>query len=119
LFELASTLKLATALQDAAVRFDRTAKPVTDARIGEFNMLVVRLTHELNSALYTKSGRFDPAAELPVLPLLARVKDLPTLSRDGDAFGFLETEMIRGRNNVESTLRDAIEVIDSYLSRSP
>ena len=43
-FDLASTLKLATALEDAAVRFDRTTKPVTDAGIGEFNTLVVRLT---------------------------------------------------------------------------
>jgi hypothetical protein len=121
-FELASTLTLATALQEAAARFDRTAKlPVADAGIGEFNTLVVRLTHELNSALYTKSGRFDqdPAAELPVLPLLARVKNLATLSRDGDEFGFLETEMIRGRNHVESTLRDAIAMIDGYLSRKP
>jgi N-acetylated-alpha-linked acidic dipeptidase len=121
-FELASTLTLATALQEAAARFDRTAKlPVADAGIGEFNTLVVRLTHELNSALYTKSGRFDqdPAAELPVLPLLARVKNLVTLSRDGDEFGFLETEMIRGRNHVESTLRDAIAMIDGYLSRKP
>jgi N-acetylated-alpha-linked acidic dipeptidase len=120
-FELASTLKLATALQEAAARFDRTAKPVADAGIGEFNTRVVRLTHELNSALYTKSGRFDqdPAAELPVLPLLARVKNLAALSRDADEFGFLETEMIRGRNHVESTLRDAIEMIDGYLSRKP
>src|SRR2546428_3089327 len=120
-FDLASTLKRATALEDAAVRFDRTTKPVTDAGIGEFNTLVVRPTHELNSALYTKSGRFDqdPAAELPILPLLARVKDLATLSREGDEFGFLETEMIRGRNHVESTLRDATEAIDGYLSRRP
>jgi peptidase M28-like protein len=115
-FDLASTLKLASALEDAALRFDRTTKPTTDAGIDQFNTLVVRLTHQLNSTLYTKSGRFDqdPAAELPVLPLLARVKDLATVSRDGDEFGFLETEMTRGRNEVESTLRNAIEVIESH-----
>ena len=120
-FDLASTLTLTTALRDAAVRFDRITKPATDTGIAAFNALVVRLTHELNSALYTKAGRFDqdPAAELPILPLLARVKDLATLSRDGDEFGFLETEMIRGRNHIESTLRDATKAIDGYLSRRP
>jgi hypothetical protein len=33
--------------------------------------------------------------------------------------GFSETEMVRGRNTVESTLRDAIELIDRYLWRRP
>jgi hypothetical protein len=49
--------------------------------------------------------------------LLARVKDLSTLSRDDDALGFLDTQMIRGRNEVESKLRAATEAIDAYLSR--
>ncbi len=117
-FDLAPTMKLATALEEAAGRFDRAVRPTSPAGVAEFNRLVVRLTHELNSTLYTKSGRFnqDPAAELPVLPLLARVKDLAALPHDGDTFGFLETEMLRGRNQVESRLRDATEAIGSYLS---
>jgi hypothetical protein len=41
---------------------------------------------------------------------------LATLPRDGDDFGFLETEMIRRRNHVEAALRQAIELIDTYLS---
>jgi N-acetylated-alpha-linked acidic dipeptidase len=120
-FDLTSTLKIATAFEEAAERFDRAARPATDTGVAELNRLVVRLTHELNSTLYTTSGRFDqdPAAELPVLPLLARVKDLSTLSRDGDAFGFLETQMLRARNEVESRLREATGAIDGYLSRKP
>jgi hypothetical protein len=78
-FDLASTLKLATALEEAAGRFDRAPKAA--------------------------------------FPLLARVKDLSTLSRDDDALGFLDTQMIRGRNEVESKLRAATEAIDGYLSR--
>ena len=118
-FDLAPTLTLATMLEDAASRFDRSAKPETESAIAAFNALVVRLTHRLNSTLYTKSGRFDqdPAAGLPVLPLLARAKDLAALPKDGNEFGFLETELIRGRNEVDSTLRDAIDAIDGYLSR--
>jgi hypothetical protein len=120
-FDLSSTLKIATSLEEAAGRFDRAARPTSDAAVAEFNELVVRLTHELNSTLYTASGRFDqdPAAELRVLPLLVRVKDLSTLSRDDDGFGFVDTRMIRGRNEVEARLRAATEAIDGYLSRKP
>jgi len=117
-FDLAQAVEAAAALEDAAGRLDRAARPDGPAGIDAFNRLVVRLTHQLNSTLYTRTGRFDqdPAAELPVLPLLARVKDLASLPRDGDQFGFLETELIRGRNAVESTLREATEAIELYLS---
>src|SRR5262245_46667251 len=118
-FDLTSTLQLATSLDEAAARFDRARRPVSDVDAAAFNALVVRLTHQLNSTLYTSSGRFDqdPAAELPLLPLLARVKDLASLSRESDEFGFLETAMIRGRNNVDATLRTATDAIEAYLSR--
>jgi hypothetical protein len=118
-FDLTSTVTLALVLAQAAAQLDRAAPPITDDAAAQFNALVVRLTHRLNSALYTRSGRFDqdPAADLPLLPLLARVKDLAALPHEGDEFGFLETEMIRGRNRVESTMRDAIETIDAYLSQ--
>jgi hypothetical protein len=108
-FDLSSTLSLAKEVEQAAARFDERRDPQSSDPAAR-NALVVRLTHELNATLYTKAGRFDqdPAAELPVLPLLARVRDLSTLARDGDEFGFLETEMIRGRNHVEATLREAL-----------
>ncbi len=117
-FDLAPTLGLASALEQAASRFDGAARPSAEPGVSTFNQVVVRLTHELNSTLYTRSGPFnqDPAADLPVLPLLSRVKDLATLPREGDEFGFLEAELIRGRNQVESRLRDAADAIDTYLS---
>lgn len=114
-FDLTSTLRLASALDEAAARFDRG--PRTDAPA--FNALAVRLTHQLNSSLYTRAGRFDqdPAAAMPVLPLLARVKDLATLSKDTDEYGFLETELIRGRNAVDATLQHALDEISAYEGR--
>lgn len=117
-FDLAPASQAAAALEAAAARFDRAPRPDDQAGIDAFNRLVVRLTHQLNSTLYTRAGRFDqdPAAELPILPLLARVKDLPTLARDGDDFGFLETQLIRGRNAVEATLTEATEAIESHLA---
>jgi len=117
-FDLSSTIQAASAFEEAARRFDRAERPTDSAGIEGFNRLVVRLTHRLNSTLYTKTGPFDqdPAAELPILPRLARVKDLATLPREGDEFGFLETELVRGRNSVESTLREATEAIETFLA---
>jgi hypothetical protein len=122
-FDLTSTVRAADALVGAADRFDRTARPgpsADSASVDAFNTLVVRLTHALNTTLYTSTGRFDqdPAAAEPVLPVLARVKDLAALSHDGDAYGFLTTALTRGRNVVEATLRDATEAINAYLSRA-
>ncbi len=117
--DLSSTIKATSALEEAARRFDRAERPADSAGIEAFNRLVVGLTHRLNSTLYTKTGPFDqdPAAELPILPRLARVKDLSALPREGDEFGFLETELIRGRNAVESTLRETTEAIDAFLAK--
>jgi hypothetical protein len=117
-FDLSTTSRAAARLADAADRFDKAPKPTNAADIDTFNRLVVRLTHRLNSTLYTKAGRFeqDPAAPLPVLPLIARVKDLATLANVSDEFGFLEAELLRGRNAVEATLREASDEIEHYLS---
>jgi hypothetical protein len=116
-FDLSTTVAAAQTFAAAAAKFDAVPKPTDAAGIEAFNHLVVQLTHTLNSTLYTTTGRFDqdPAAAEPVLPLLARVKDLPALSPDADEFGFLTTTLTRGRNIVEATLRQASTAIDAYL----
>ncbi|HEY6357213.1 MAG TPA: M28 family peptidase, partial [Vicinamibacterales bacterium] len=118
-FDLTTTAAAAAILAEAATRFDAAPRPGTALGEEAFNHLVVQLTHRLNETLYTTSGRFDqdPAAAEPVLPLLARVKDLPGLPPGGDEFGFLTTSLVRGRNAVEATLREATAAIDEYLSK--
>jgi N-acetylated-alpha-linked acidic dipeptidase len=117
-FDLKTTQAAAAALLQAANRLDAAPRPADVRGRATFNQLLTRLTHRLNSRLYTKAGRFDqdPAANVPVLPLLARARELPTLPRDSDAYGFLETELLRGRNAVESTLTDAAREIDAHLA---
>jgi Zn-dependent M28 family amino/carboxypeptidase len=118
-FDLASTRKAAEDLAAAAARLDSAAAPTAhDARAAR-DRLLVRLTHRLNSRLYTRAGRFDqdPAAAVPILPLLARARELPSLVASPDAFGFLETALVRGRNAVEATLRDATAEIEHFLAR--
>lgn len=116
-FDLAAPRAAVAALVKAANRLDTAPRPADLAAADRYNALVIALTHRLNSALYTRTGRFDqdPAAELPILPLLARVKDLATLPPESDEAGFLETELLRGRNQVECALRDATVAIETYL----
>ena len=117
IFDLFTTVSAAQAFAAAAAKFDAGPKPTDAAGIDAYNHVVVQLTHALNSTLYTSTGRFDqdPAAAEPVLPLLARVKDLPHLSPDSDDFGFLVTTLTRGRNVVESALAQATAAVDAYL----
>jgi hypothetical protein len=117
-FDLTTTTAAAAAFAEAAARFDAAPRPTSAAGADAFNRVVVELTHALNTTLYTTTGRFDqdPAAAEPVLPLLARVKDLPRLPATSDEFGFLTTSLVRGRNTVEATLRTATAAITAYLA---
>jgi Zn-dependent M28 family amino/carboxypeptidase len=119
-FDLKSTRAAAAKLLDAATRVDKLTRPTNSQAIAAFNHLLVRLTHRLNSTLYTRAGRFDqdPAAPVPILPLLAHAGDLAKMAPDSDAFGFRETGLIRGRNAVEACLREATSDIEAYLARS-
>jgi Zn-dependent M28 family amino/carboxypeptidase len=116
-FDLVSTQKAVSDLAVRAVAFDQAPVPTTPAERRERDRVLVRLTHRLNATLYTRAGRFDqdPAVSLAILPLLARARELPSHPRDSDSFGFLETELGRGRNAVESTLRDATHELERYL----
>jgi hypothetical protein len=117
-FDLASTRKAATALAAAAARLDAAPLPAAEAARTARDRLLVRVTHRLNARLYSRADRFDqdPAAAVPVLPLLARARELPSLEPDSDALGFLETELVRGRNAVEATLHEATREIEELLS---
>jgi N-acetylated-alpha-linked acidic dipeptidase len=119
--DLKTTREAAAALHRAADRLDAAPRPADPTKRAARNDFLVRLTHELNARLYTKAGRVDqdPAANVPVLPLLDRVRELPKLDKNSDAYGFLETELLRGRSAVESTLRDATRQIDAYLAMTP
>jgi N-acetylated-alpha-linked acidic dipeptidase len=119
-FDLGGTRTLASKLRAEAEAFDQSAVPETEAARAARDRIVIRLTHRLNSTLYTKAGRFDqdPAASIPILPLLAGVRELGSIDRSSDAYGFLETELIRGRNAVEATLRDAVETLTNAKGKT-
>lgn len=116
-FDLASATQAAVRLETLATEVDRLPRPSSEPARASLDRLLVRVTKRLNSTLYARAGRFDqdPAATVPVLPRLARAAELATLPKDGDAFGFLEVELLRGRNLVVATLTDAADEIEHYL----
>jgi hypothetical protein len=116
-FDLSSTRDRAAKLAAAAAKLDAAPRPTEPVAAQTLNRLLVRWSHRLNSTLYTKAGRFDqdPAAAVPMLPLLAPLRELASLPRDSDAFGFLETGLLRARHEVEATLREVEGEIASYL----
>jgi len=50
------------------------------------------------------------------LPALAGLRDLAKLDASSDEAGFLETELVRSRNAVETVLRESTEEIQAYLA---
>ena len=84
--DLASTERAAATLLQASTRLDAAPRPVDGRGVAALNQLLVELTHALNSRLYTRAGRFDqdPAANVPLLPLLARARELRTLREASD-----------------------------------
>ncbi|MBI1874386.1 MAG: M28 family peptidase, partial [Acidobacteria bacterium] len=120
-FDFTPTRATIARLKTAANRLDELPRPAAAGAQERLNRLLVRVTHRLNATLYTRAGRFDqdPAAQVPILPLLARARELTSLTSDPNARGFLETELLRGRNAVESTLREATEMIEHYLGATP
>jgi hypothetical protein len=117
-FDLSSVRAAASTLATVAARFDSAARPTRPESVAAFNRVLVHVTHALNSALYSGAGRFDqdPAAPMPMLPSLAGVRDLARLDPKSDAYGFLETQLIRSRNMVEAVLREAADELQAVLA---
>ena len=120
-FDLSSVKAAASTLATVAARFDSAARPTRPEAVAAFNRVLVHVTHALNSALYSGAGRFDqdPAAPMPVLPALAGVRDLVRLDPKSDAYGFLETQLIRSRNMVEAVLRETADELQAVLVSGP
>lgn len=119
-FDLGPARAAAVRLRELALQLDAAPVPHDEAAQAACDRLLISLTHRLNSTLYTRAGRFDqdPAAELPILPLLAPVRELARTPPDTDEAGFLETALVRGRNAVVATLDEAAATIEQALART-
>lgn len=75
------------------------------------NEAIRMVNHRLTAVSFTSANRFvhDPAFPLPPLPSLDAARQLAQLDPRSDAFGFLQTRLVRSRNAVVHHLKEAIQ----------
>ncbi len=84
-------------------------KSVSDPAVRAANKTLRRLSRILVKINYTRAGRFrhDRAVDVPPLPDLAPAKTWKNLQKDGDVYHLTLNHLVRGRNRVTASLRDA------------
>ncbi len=108
----------AEALEADLARFydaiqDLTGRSPSDPAVRQANDVQRRLGRMLVSINYTRAGRFrhDPALDVPPLPDLEPATRLAALGAESDVFRVTLTHLVRGRNRVLSTLREARRLV--------
>jgi hypothetical protein len=115
--DLSGTIGFAKELEVAAAKLADSESSDIEMR----NQGLKQLGRILNPVLYTIDGPFevDPALQMPLLPGLAPMRELPHLAPDSDAHRFLVTKLIRQRNRTDVVLRDAARLAVSLASSEP
>ncbi len=118
--DLSVTQQRAAALAEAAARLADQCAAAADAdaiddAVKRLNAQMMALSRILIPLTYTAAGQFehDPAWGMPHLPALQDARRLATLPADSDDFRHLQTQLVRARNKVNITLRDALRVLDA------
>ncbi len=118
--DLTSVQQGAAAFRDAALCLREAAARAAAGRcdLDRLNAGMRALSRIVNPALFTIAGayEFDPALQLPVLPGLAPIRELATLDPDSDDYRFLRTQLLRQRNRIEDTLRQATTLAESLTT---
>ena len=73
------------------------------------NAAIRVVSHRLTAVSFTSGNRFehDPAVPLPPLPALDGARRLVRLDPGSNAYGFLQTRLVRSRNAVVNHLKEA------------
>jgi N-acetylated-alpha-linked acidic dipeptidase len=111
-FDLSAVLKGLDAL-----RSDMAGIESLPAEIA--NTVIRGVTHRLTVVSFTSGDRFDhdPAVPTPPMPSLDPVTRLARLDPTSDAFGFLETRLVRSRNKVLHQLKEASRICRQAKSK--
>ncbi len=123
--DLSLAIDRARALERVASDLDAVRARIADsgdppqADCETLNAGLLRLTRILNPVLYTEAGEFDhdPAIQLPMLPGLRRVRNLPDCGVGTKERLFLDTALKRQRNRVDYALLRATEEARALLGQ--
>ena len=112
--DLSGALVAATAFRAAAEQLERA--PIED--VAARNAGMKQITRIVNPVLFTINGPYemDPALQLPTLPGLAPVREMAQMDPASDAYQFLRTKLVRQRNRVEDSLRQATQIARSLTT---
>ncbi len=90
-----------------------SGRSLTDPAVQRANEVQRRLGRLLVAINYSRAGRFrhDPARDVPPLPDLEPALTLASLTPDSAVFRTTLTHLVRGRNRVIGTLREARRVL--------
>lgn len=112
---------LAARLNQAAAAVRGTSDSVPAGRsaqaIPAVNACLICLQRALVPILYAQAGRFDhdPALDLPALPALDVVRQLPKLAPNSAEVKHVEVRLRRARTRVAVRLREAADHLKEYL----
>ncbi|MEO1679571.1 MAG: M28 family peptidase [Pseudomonadota bacterium] len=113
-FDLSAAAEACAALTGALDRF-HAALEGGQIAASDANRVLKGLARILVPINYTRGPRFthDPALNVPPLPAIA-----PAAALDGiaaDQMGFVQAQVLRGRNRVVAALRDATQMVETAL----
>jgi DNA-directed RNA polymerase subunit K/omega len=121
-FDLASAIARAREVETAASTLDdlldrARANPVDDALAAIANGGARAVDRILVTLSFTAHGPFDQdlALPIPAVPLLAPVRQLKDLDPTSNDARFLTTELVRNRNRVVFTLREALRAAEDAI----
>jgi copper chaperone CopZ len=91
---------------------------ITPAQAEHVNQAILGVLRHLIPVNYTSVGPFhhDPATPRPVVPAMDGVRRLAELQPGTDDYGFLRTSLVRNRNWVSYTLRQAADCARTGLA---
>ena len=94
---------------EALADLEQAYEALGDADAKRLNHAIRAVNHRLTAVSFTSGDRFehDPAVPLPPLPALDGVRRLSHLDPASDAYGFLQTRLVRSRNAVVHHLKEA------------
>jgi len=114
-FNFTPALREARALKSALTTFHQRAQSAKGAQTRPFNAAILQLARLLVPINYTRDGAFrhDPAVNIPPLPDLAPIEQLPQCAPGTHMAGILNTHLVRGQNRLVVTLRQARQLVQS------
>lgn len=116
--DLAPVLEEATALGELTSQLAMSMRTATGAQAGALNACVMRLGRLLTPVNYSAAGPYghDLALPIPPLPLLQPLRELALLDQESNEARFLQTKLVRARNEVWHVFRQASEAVRSTLA---